>query len=72
MAELRFSENTILISGDLKIDSIKSAWEKIRIYFQKNKYPIILIDLSEVRTIDSAGIAFLDEIKLSDTKHIQI
>jgi len=72
MAELNFSENTILITGDLKIESITSAWEKIRMYFQKNKYSTILVDLSGVRTIDSAGIAFLDEIKLSDIKQIQL
>ena len=72
MIELLIKENTIFISGDLKVESIKSAWEKINKLFQDNKQSTILIDLSNVTSIDSAGIAFLDEIKLFPAKQVQL
>ncbi|MBC8181260.1 MlaE family lipid ABC transporter permease subunit [candidate division KSB1 bacterium] len=72
MLEITISENTLFFSGDLKVKSIKIAFEKVNNFLKANKQDTVLFDLSEVRSIDSAGISFLDEIKISNPDKIQI
>ncbi len=72
MVELNFSENIIFFSGDLRVESIKLTFEKTNSFIKANKQDTFLFDLSEIRSIDSAGIAFLDEMKISYQAKIQI
>lgn len=71
MVEFSISENTIFFTGELKISSIKSAWGKINKILKNNRYDKFVLDLSNITSIDSAGVAFLDEIKASDKKKIE-
>jgi phospholipid/cholesterol/gamma-HCH transport system permease protein len=63
MAEISIQENTVYLSGELKIKSVKSLWDQVNQYVQKNGRSDIMIDLAGVTSIDSAGVALLDEIK---------
>lgn len=63
MAEISIQGDTIYLAGELKIKSIKPIWERLQPFFQKDVQSQLLIDLSEVTAIDSAGVALLDEIK---------
>ncbi len=63
MVELSVSENIIYLSGELKTNSIKLLWDRFRQAIDGKKRVDISIDLSGVTAIDSAGVAFLDEIK---------
>lgn len=63
MAELSVSENIIYLSGELKTNSIKPLWDRFRQAIDGKKLVDLSIDLSGVTAIDSAGVAFLDEIK---------
>jgi len=72
MLEITNSENMFFLSGDLKVESVKFAWDKVNKLLKINWHVTILFDLSNVRTIDSAGIAFLDEIRLSHPDTIEL
>jgi len=67
MAELLISENTIFITGELKTRSIRSIWERVQPFLKKTKAPQVILDLSGVTSIDSAGVALLDEIRATYT-----
>lgn len=64
MAEIFIQEDTIYLSGELKIKSVKPIWEQVNQFVQKDGRAPITIDLSGVTAIDSAGVALLDEIKV--------
>ena len=72
MLEIKNSENKFFFSGDLQVDSIRLAWEKVNKFIKINKQVNILFDLSDVGSIDSAGIAFLDELTISHPGKIKI
>ncbi len=65
MIQISKTQNTIFISGNLTTDAVKTAWD----WFGKKESAIklsrIYLDLSGVSAIDSAGVAFLDEIQSS-------
>lgn len=63
MAEISIHKDTIYLSGELKIKSIKPIWDQVNQFVQKDGRSDIVIDLSDVTSIDSAGVALLDEIK---------
>ncbi|UCE07897.1 MAG: MlaE family lipid ABC transporter permease subunit [bacterium] len=63
MAELSISENIIYLTGELKTGSIKSLWDRFKLLVRDKSQSELLIDLSAVTAIDSAGVAFLDELK---------
>ncbi len=63
MADISIQQDTVSLSGELKIKSIKPIWERINQFVQKDDRSDIIIDLSGVTSIDSAGVALLDEIK---------
>jgi phospholipid/cholesterol/gamma-HCH transport system permease protein len=63
MAEISIQENTAYFSGELKIKSVKPIWDQVNQFIQKDGVSLIMIDLSGVTTIDSAGVALIDEIK---------
>ncbi len=62
--DLSIKADTIYISGELKIDGIRDACLQIK------KTSPACIDLSSITAIDSAGVAFLDEIRSS--YHVQL
>jgi phospholipid/cholesterol/gamma-HCH transport system permease protein len=64
MLKITKSDNVLFFSGDLKVEAIKFAWDKVNKLLKTNKQATILFDLSNVSTIDTAGIAFLDELKI--------
>jgi phospholipid/cholesterol/gamma-HCH transport system permease protein len=63
MAEISIQENTVYLSGELKIKSVKPIWDQVNQFVQKDNRSNIMIDLADVTSIDSAGVALLDEIK---------
>jgi phospholipid/cholesterol/gamma-HCH transport system permease protein len=63
MAEISIQEETVYLSGELKIKSVKPIWDQFNQFVQKDGRSEIMIDLSGVTSIDSAGVALLDEIK---------
>ncbi len=63
MIRIKSCENTFYISGDLKIESIKLAWEEINKFIKKHGQHSFALDTSGISSIDSAGIAFLDEMQ---------
>jgi phospholipid/cholesterol/gamma-HCH transport system permease protein len=63
MAEISIQEDTVYLSGELKIKSVKPIWDQVNQFVQKDGRSDIMIDLSGVTSIDSAGVALLDEIK---------
>ena len=63
MAEISISENTIFLSGELRIESIEPVWVYFKQLIQKREDSSFIIDLSKTTDIDSAGVAFLDEIQ---------
>lgn len=65
MLDISKNENTLFLSGELKTEAISDALRRIRLETQKVQGNSIEIDLSEISLIDSAGVAFLDEIKSS-------
>ncbi len=67
MAEISIQEDTVYLSGELKIKSIKPLWEQISQFALKDGRSRIIIDLAGVAAIDSAGVALLDEIKTKYT-----
>lgn len=72
MIEYSEIDDTIFISGELKTDSIKSTWEKLNRITQHKDRSKLLIDLSSVTAIDSAGVALIDELQTNYARSIQI
>jgi len=64
MAEFSISENVIYLTGELKTNVIKSLWDRFKPLAREKSQADLVVDLSAVTAIDSAGVAFLDEIKL--------
>ncbi len=71
MAQIAVDENTIYISGDLKVDSVPSALEQCQQILSHGKYRLWHLDLSGVAAIDSAGVALLDELKSNQERRGQ-
>ncbi|NOZ60857.1 MAG: MlaE family lipid ABC transporter permease subunit [Calditrichaeota bacterium] len=71
MIEINRQENTIKLSGDLATREIKSAWRFLKKQFAAIAEPRIFLDFSELKSIDSAGVAFLDEIVSVTDKKIE-
>jgi anti-anti-sigma factor len=67
MAEISIQEDTVYLSGELKIKSIKPLWEQISQFALKDGRSRIILDLAGVTAIDSAGVALLDEVKTKYT-----
>jgi len=67
MAEISIKEEAVYLSGELKIKSIKSIWKQFDQYLQTDNRLKVIIDLSGVTAIDSAGVSLLDEIKATYT-----
>ena len=67
MAEISIQENTVYLTGELKIKSIKPLWDQISQFALKDGHSGIIIDLAGVAAIDSAGVALLDEVKAKYT-----
>ena len=63
MIKLSATENTVYLTGELKLKSIKSAWEYFNRFIREKKQPPVIIELSGITSIDSAGVTFLDEIQ---------
>jgi phospholipid/cholesterol/gamma-HCH transport system permease protein len=63
MVELSITENIIYLSGELRMTSIRSIWDRFKNLADEGNHPPRVIDLSGITDIDSAGVAFLDEIK---------
>ena len=70
MTNLSIHENTIFLSGELKVQDIKQAWTKFKQLQPMLKQAVIFVDLSDISSIDSSGVAFLDEVEfyLTQTK----
>jgi len=65
MVEFSATENTLYLSGELKINSIKLALEIFKQFFHAAKQDSVFIDLSGITSIDSAGVVFLDDIQMN-------
>ena len=63
MIEFTATENTVYLSGELKVDSIKYTLEKFKQFIRDNAQIPIIINLSGIISIDSAGVSLLDEIQ---------
>jgi len=57
---MKYKNNTLFLQGKVDKFTVKSLLQEFSFYKEK---PIKLIDLSDVETLDSAGVAFLDQIK---------
>jgi phospholipid/cholesterol/gamma-HCH transport system permease protein len=67
----QLSKHVLYLKGEILISEINSLLIKIENHLKDFKYPKLIIDLSEVDRIDTAGIALLDEIiDKSKLKHI--
>ncbi|OQX83117.1 hypothetical protein B6D60_11045, partial [candidate division KSB1 bacterium 4484_87] len=71
MIDIKKIENTLKFIGDLKTPDIKLAWRSVKKEMAAMSQKRILFDLSDLKSIDSAGVAFLDEIKNSSDKKIE-
>ena len=65
MIEFSVAENTVYLSGELKINSIKLALENFQQFIRATNQASVLIDLSGITSIDSAGVVFLDDIQMN-------
>lgn len=63
MFDISKNENTLFLRGELQTGTIADALKRIRQETQTIQNEPIQIDLSEISSIDSAGVAFLDEVK---------
>ena len=73
MINFSVKDNIIYASGELKINTTKTAWDFLIRFVITNKLAQIILDLSDIEEIDSAGVIFLDEIKTSySTPQIKI
>ena len=63
-------KNTIYLSNDLKKDTIPDILTQINKFIKNNKqFAIVIIDLSQITSIDSAGVAFITQAdRLLSTK----
>ena len=62
MPPLSINDNTIKIRGTIKIPDISELDKQIRKFLISSSESEFYIDLSDAEDIDSAGVAFLDEI----------
>lgn len=63
MVQIAVVENTILLSGELKVDSVPEALNQCQQILSQGKHRHWRFDLANLVAIDSAGVAFLDELK---------
>jgi len=64
MAELSLTDNVIYLTGELKTSSIRYLLDRFKQLVRDKSQADLIVDLSAVTAIDSAGVAFLDEIKV--------
>ncbi len=72
MLKIERLQNTFKLTGELKTSEIKTAWNYLKKQTSTISEDRILIDLAELSAIDSAGVAFLDEIKISTRKKVDL
>jgi len=65
MADISIRENTIYLSGELEVHSIRPILEQIKKTMASDQLQQVVFDLSDLTKIDSAGVALLDEIAAS-------
>ena len=65
MADLSVIENTVYLSGELKVNSIRLVWEQFKHIIRESDQRSLIVDLSGITAIDSAGVTFLDEIQMT-------
>lgn len=65
MADISIQENIIHLSGELEVHSIRSILERVKKAISNNNFQLVIFDLAELTKIDSAGVALLDEVKVS-------
>lgn len=61
MNEIRFSEKTIILSGELSFSSIPEIEKEVQHWLKKEKP--ITIDVSGLTYLDSAGVAYLETLQ---------
>lgn len=72
MAQIAVDENIILFSGELKFDSVRAALDQCQQILAQGKHRHWHFDLTQVVAIDSAGVAFLDELKSNQERQGRI
>jgi len=62
MTRFRHSENSIFLEGEILIDSVGPLFSAFEGFIGTYQGSELIVDLSDVSRIDSAGVAFLDEV----------